>query len=206
MNNRDRYKKAFSVLHTEREFHLEEAETMKRKLNLKPYITAAAVCLLAVGTTAAYAADAGGIRSSVEAWLFGRQTEVEVTELEPGNYSFEFEKDGETVKTGGGGVAYDEFGNEVWLSAEEVLEQQASGLDISSGRVYVYDHELKFDITDLITGPDICVAITRDGKTYWYDIEFSDGFDVNNPDTWESYSLKTSDKKPADAEKYTVLN
>lgn len=82
MTNKERYKQAFSVLHTSDQFSV-EVENMSRlnkKHNMKVAAAALAGCiLLAGGTGSAYAANVGGIQRTVQVWLHGDQTTANMT-------------------------------------------------------------------------------------------------------------------------------
>ena len=69
MTNKERYKQAFSVLHTSDQFSV-EVENMSRlnkKHNMKVAAAALAGCIfLAGGTGTAYAANVGGIQRTVQ--------------------------------------------------------------------------------------------------------------------------------------------
>lgn len=77
MTNKEKYKQAFSVLHTSENFS-PEVEIMA-KLNKKNKIRgiiAAAVAVLTVGGfgTTAYAANLGNIQRQIQIWVHGDQT------------------------------------------------------------------------------------------------------------------------------------
>ena len=82
MTNKERYKQAFSVLHTSDQFSV-EVENMSRlnkKHNIKVAAAALAGCiLLAGGTGSAYAGNVGGIQRTVQVWLHGDQTTANMT-------------------------------------------------------------------------------------------------------------------------------
>lgn len=195
MNNHERYQRAFEPVQTTAKIELEKAN-MKPRMILKPAFAALALAVcIPVG---AYAADAGGIRTTIHAWISGNETDAEVTEVEPGTYEYSYEKDGETIFGGGGGISYNEDGTETPISAEEFMELNASGTETVDGRIYLYDHELKFDITDLFDANGICrVVMTRNGTATWYEVE---------RDARGNISYSTLLQAPANAQEYTALN
>ena len=72
MTNKEKYKQAFSVLHTSDHFTMEVAEMAlsRKKRNGTAAVAAAAACiLLAGGTGTAYAANVGGIQRTIQLWM-----------------------------------------------------------------------------------------------------------------------------------------
>ena len=154
MTNRERYKQAFSVLQSSRQFELEvdEMEQLKKKHRKNIAAAAAIACAVVIGGSGTvYAADIGGIQEKLSMWLYGTKTEVAVTENGDGGYIFSYEQDGETKSIGGGGVSFDADGNETWLSADEVAAEMSRSADIDvdeDGRVWIYFYDQKIEITD----------------------------------------------------------
>ena len=127
MTNKERYKQAFSVLHTSDQFSV-EVENMSRlnkKHNMKVAAAALAGCIfLAGGTGTAYAANVGGIQRTVQVWLHGDQTTANMTVSDDGTYTIEYpDENGETREISGGGIAYEADGTERPLTGEELLEE-----------------------------------------------------------------------------------
>lgn len=178
MTNKERYKRAFSVLQSSGPLNLEVEEMAQLKKKHKANIAVAAAIICAViigGSGTAYAADLGGIREKISIWLYGTETEVEVTEhQEDGGYTFSYEHDGETVVMGGGGVSLDDNGNETWLSAEEVLAEISDSATIEedeNGRVWVYYYNQQIDITDLFNEENICrITLMHEGLPAYLEI------------------------------------
>ena len=130
MTNKERYKQAFSVLHTSDQFSV-EVENMSRlnkKHNMKVAAAALAGCIfLAGGTGTAYAANVGGIQRTVQVWLHGDQTTANMTVSDDGTYTIEYpDENGETREISGGGIAYEADGTERPLTGEELLEEANS--------------------------------------------------------------------------------
>lgn len=154
MTNRERYKQAFSVLQSSRQFELEveEMEQLKKKHRKNIAAAAAIACAIVIGGSGTvYAADIGGIQEKISMWLYGTKTEVDVTENGAGGYIFSYEQDGETKSIGGGGVSFDANGNETWLSADEVAAgmSKSANIDVDEdGKVWIYFYDQKIEITD----------------------------------------------------------
>lgn len=156
MTNKERYKQAFSALQSSRQLYLEveEMTRIQKKHKKNMAIAAAVACAVVIGGSGTvYAADIGGIQEKLTMWLYGRQTEVEVTENGSGGYQFTYDRgDGEEEIMGYGGVAIDEDGEMTWLSAEELAEHINESVSVeedADGKVWVYYHDQKMDITDL---------------------------------------------------------
>ena len=154
MTNKERYKQAFSVLHTSDQFSV-EVENMSRlnkKHNMKVAAAALTGCiLLAGGTGTAYAANVGGIQRTVQVWLHGDQTTANMTVSDDGTYTIEYpDENGETREISGGGIAYEADGTERPLTGEELLEE-ANSPDVEyndDGTVWLYYKNQKIEITD----------------------------------------------------------
>ena len=173
MTNKERYKQAFSVLHTSDQFSV-EVENMSRlnkKHNMKVAAAALAGCIfLAGGTGTAYAANVGGIQRTVQVWLHGDQTTANMTVSDDGTYTIEYpDENGETREISGGGIAYEADGTERPLTGEELLEE-ANSPDVTNGETglkrkistlrsfynYYFKHEMiKTNPPALITMPKL---------------------------------------------------
>ena len=107
MTNKEKYQRAFSVLHTSDEFRM-EVSTMKQKTRkaMPRLVAVCAAVILVIGMSAvAYAADVGGIQRTIQIWLHGEQTDA-VLDIQNGEYSLTYEgEDGATHEIAGGGVA-----------------------------------------------------------------------------------------------------
>ncbi len=181
MTNYEKYKEAFSVLHTSSDFHL-EVETMnqrKKHIKFKKMIAAAAACLVLVtSATAAYAADVGGIQRTVQLWIHGDQTEATLHFDGNGNYIVKYpDSDGTTHQISGGGVAFNEDGSERPLTEEELLDEINSPTVQyeEDGSVMVYWFDQKIDITDKFKN-DICyVKLVSGEETLYLTVKFQKG-------------------------------
>ena len=74
MTDRERYKQAFSTLHSSGQFTLEVGEMEQIRRNHRKNMAAAAAiaCAVVIGTGGtAYAADIGGIQQKISMWLHG---------------------------------------------------------------------------------------------------------------------------------------
>lgn len=210
MTDRERYKQAFSVLHADRDICLEtEPKERKQRTVLWQRVAAACACvaLLLGGAGTAYAADLGGVRTALTAWISGQQVEVEVADGEDGVYTFTYEaEDGTEQVFGGEGVVMDENGNETPASAEEILDGMSIGAEIrEDGSIWVYYYEKTVEITDCFAdGENTCkVAIEYDGELHYFDIHLDDSC----TDVDEVYIDKVSvDMEPEGAaDDYTVI-
>lgn len=126
MTDREKYKQAFSVLHTSEKFSLEEKKMakLKRQKTIKNIAAALVVSLLFVGgSVTAYANDLGGIQRKLQIWLEGDLTDVQVTFTGDGNYKMDYTRpDGSHGEIEGGGVAIEADGSQRPLTPDELQE------------------------------------------------------------------------------------
>lgn len=154
MTNKERYKQAFSTLHSSGQFTLEveEMKQIQKKHRKNMAVAAAVACAVAIGAGGtAYAADIGGIQQKISIWIRGEQTEVHVTENGEngsGGYTFTYSQEGGTKEISGGGVSLDD-----------------------SGRVWVYYYDQKVEITDAFDESGACsLTLTHDDETVYLEI------------------------------------
>ena len=191
MTNKERYKEAFGVLRPK----TEQWEVQPMKNNIRTFKTkrilavAAVVVILAVAAVGVYAADVGGIQTTLKTWFHGEEVDVDVSTGENGEYNFEIkDENGDTAQEvtavfGGGGVEIGLFGKERTLSPQEVLD--ANVLDVTKeddGRMMLYYYDQSYDITDLFSADGkckVCLAGTGadSGKTMYVEIELDDDTD-----------------------------
>lgn len=177
MTNREKYKEAFSVLQTSRDISLEveNMANMKRKRKMNLAFAAFAVCVIIGGSATAYAADVGGIQEIFSAWINGQKVTVSVKDnADENGYTFSYNNEGTEVVWGGGGVAFDENGEEVKLSAQDIMDEYSDTPQIDTddaGRVWIYLKDQSEDITDLFDEKGVCrVAVTSEGITHYVKI------------------------------------
>lgn len=109
-----------------------------------------AALVIAGSTGVAYAADLGGIRTTVNVWLHGEQKELEAVPDGSGGYEF-YETGSDEPIGGGGGIWYDENGVEHEASAQDVAENLASPVEVrEDGTVWLSVNDRTWDITDYI--------------------------------------------------------
>ncbi len=181
MTNKERYQRAFSALHASEDF-LMEVTPMKRTGKVrKNRIVAlcAVIALMAVLATAAYAADVGGIRRTVQLWIHGDQTDA-ILEVEDGSYTVTYEDaDGNVKEMGGGGMAIDANGVERPLTEKEILEHLSEPeVDYKDdGTVWVYYLNDRIEITDKFDDDGVCyVQLKNGGKTLYLTVEYQEGY------------------------------
>ena len=105
MTNKEKYKQAFSVLHTSdiSEGEVKYMAKLKKQQKMKLAAAAIAVCVIVGGTGTAYAANVGGIQRTIQLWMHGDQTSATLDlNTDNGSYSLEYkDTDGNTVTQGG---------------------------------------------------------------------------------------------------------
>ncbi len=132
MNNKEKYQRSFNTLRLSGDFREKckktPEESGKGKIMKfrsvygisRAAAAAIAVCFLIVGSVGvSYAADLGGIRTKLGIWINGTKKDVEVVQIEDGSYTV-CDENGE-VTMGFGGVSIDDDGNEVPMTAEELV-------------------------------------------------------------------------------------
>ena len=171
MTNKEKYRRAFSVLHASDEFRM-EVNTMKQKTRkaMPRLVAVCAAVILVIGMSAvAYAADVGGIQRTIQIWLHGEQTDA-VLDIQNGEYSLTYEgEDGATHEIAGGGVAFDDNGQERPLTDEEIMEH-LNGPEVEykdDGSVWVYYMNQALEVTDLFED-GVCYVQLRDGDGSLY--------------------------------------
>lgn len=186
MTNKEKYKQAFSVLHTSGDFSLEveKMAILKKKHKMNLAVAAAAICiLLAGGTGTAYAANVGGIQRTVQLWIDGDKTDV-VLEISPdGSYNISIpDGDGNTREQGGGGVAIHADGSERPLTEEKIMEKlNAPDVEYEAdGSVWVYYYDQKIEITDKFDADGVCyVKLSNDGEILYMTVKYQNGFSTS---------------------------
>ena len=143
MTNKERYRRAFSVLHASDEFRM-EVNTMKQKTRkaMPRLVAVCAAVILVIGMSAvAYAADVGGIQRTIQIWLHGEQTDA-VLDIQNGEYS---------------------------LTDEEIMEH-LNGPEVEykdDGSVWVYYMNQALEVTDLFED-GVCYVQLKDGDGSLY--------------------------------------
>ena len=194
MTNKDKYKKAFSVLQfpESSSWEVEKMARLQKKAKMK---TAAAIitgCLLVGGAGTAYAANVGGIQRTIQLWIHGDQTTATLEFSGDGTYTMEIlDGAGNSTSQDGGGIAIDADGTERPLTPDELMEELDSP-DVEyldDGTVWVYYHNQKINITDKFDKDKICYVKIADGSNVLYlTVKYQNGY---------SYS---SDKYPEPSE------
>ena len=180
MTNKERYRRAFGVLHASDDF-LTEARMMKaRKMTVRKAILLCAAAVLILGlATVCYAEDVGGIRRTVQLWVHGGQTDA-VMDIENGSYTLSYEDAQGYHEQGGGGVAIDSFGRERPLTEEELLEEVRSQVEVEyqdDGTVWLYYQEQAMEITDLFDENKVCYVQIKTGtETLYVTVKYGGSF------------------------------
>lgn len=173
MTNKDRYKQVCSALHPSKTITLEEIP-MKHTTHkvMRPIAAVVATVVLLCGcVTMAYAADVGGIRTTIQSWFRGEAADMDVVEKAPGEYEFQIHQNGQTHTMGGGGVAIDMFGNEQPLSPEDVAQTLSEEISQKEdGSIWLYYKNYAIDITEYMT-PNGCKLLLNDnGEKLYYNV------------------------------------
>ena len=190
MTNKEKYKQAFSVLHTSdiSEGEVKYMAKLKKQQKMKLAAAAIAVCVIVGGTGTAYAANVGGIQRTIQLWMHGDQTSATLDlNTDNGSYSLEYkDTDGNTVTQGGGGVAFDADGNERPLTEDEIMEElNAPDVDyLDDGSVWIYYKNQKIEITDKFDKDNVCyVKIENGDETIYMTVKYQNGYSTS-PDKY----------------------
>lgn len=190
MTNKEKYKQAFSVLHTSdiSEGEVKYMAKLKKQQKMKLAAAAIAVCVIVGGTGTAYAANVGGIQRTIQLWMHGDQTSATLDlNTDNGSYSLEYkDTDGNTVTQGGGGVAFDADGNERPLTEDEIMEElNAPDVEyLDDGSVWIYYKNQKIEITDKFDKDNVCyVKIENGDETIYMAVKYQNGYSTS-PDKY----------------------
>ena len=200
MSNKDRYQKTFNTLHLSEDFREKcttPEESGKGKImNFRAIhgISRAAAAAITVATIAlgsagvCYANDIGGIRTTFNMWLNGTRQEVEVVQTGEGTYVVYDENGEETM--GFGGMICDENGNEVGMSAEElvgIMNNECRLTPTDDGRFIFTYKNLSEDVTDLIDKKgNLYIHVDDPSNAYTY-------FNLTDIETNGAYSAEYGD-------------
>lgn len=168
MTNKEKYQQAFSALQPSRDIRLEEAtmKAYKKRQTKRVVALVAVICLLVcAGGGGAYAANIGGIQRTIQLWIHGDQTTATLDINDDGSYTVHYpDENGDMQTAGGGGVAFDMFGNERVLTEEEIMDQLDSP-DIEyydDGSIWLFYRDMAKDITDSFDDEDMCYIKIED--------------------------------------------
>lgn len=185
MTNKEKYQKAFSVLHASDRCRMEAEDMMKmKKANYKKTVAAAAAAaiLLVGGTGTAYAANVGGIQRTIQLWIYGDQTTATLTANDDDTYTITYsDKDGNEKTMGTGGVAIQADGTEAPLTPEKI-EEHLNMPDVEyedDGSVWVYYQDQKLDITDKFVDGVCYTKIEGKDKTLYLTVKYDNGYAVS---------------------------
>ncbi len=182
MTNKEKYKQAFSVLQTSKNFPLEvEKMTIRnKKKTMKTIAAAVAACLILVGgSTTAYAANLGGIQRTVQLWIHGDQTDATIRFNSDGSYNMSYQDENEDIiESGGGGVSIEDDGTERALTEEELMDH-LDDPDVKyeeDSTVWVYYFNQKIDITDKFEDNFCYVKVSNGDETLYMTIKYRGGW------------------------------
>ena len=185
MTNHEKYKQAFACVKPREGFLVEvtQMENKKKHLHLNKIAVAAVACVMVLGSAqAAYAHNVGNIQRVLQLWMHGDQTQVTVEFDGNGHYDMEYtDADGELQQQGGGGVAFDIFGNERPLTEEELLEELMSPdmYTTEEGRTIITWGNQKVDITDDFVDGVCYVKLVNEDETKYITAHEGQGMSIS---------------------------
>lgn len=187
MTNKEKYKQAFSGLQPSHDIRLEEKimKEYKRKHTKRTIAMAALICFAVfAGGGGAYAANLGGIQRTIQLWIHGDQTTAELNVNDDGSYTVKIpDENGETQTMGGGGVAFDAFGNERALTEEEIIDHLDSpNIEYyDDGSIWLFYRDMAKDITDSFDEEDMCyVKIADDDGDLYVTVKKYGGYHISS--------------------------
>ena len=184
MSNKENYQRSFSVLHASEDCLMEVKMMSKRRLRYSPKMVSvliAAVMVLSL-SIAAYATDFAGIRTAIQFWRHGEQTDA-VLELTENGYEVKFEgEDGKPYKKFNFTVKDGYYGEERPMTEEEIMEHLKMP-DVEykdDGSVWVYFEDQKVEITDQFDENNVCnISLKGSDRRIYLTIRYKDGYDYN---------------------------
>ena len=193
MTNKEKFKRAFSALHTSENFALNlESKPVKRKIRLpKPAVAAITAAAICSSGAICYTADVGGIQRTVQVWLHGDQTTATITvgdgDDQITHYSIQ-DSSGNEVQ-GGGGVAFNEDGSERPLTTAEMQDYlNMPTTDTIGHHLYLFYKDQKIDLTDRFDKDGLCYITLIDGKKKIYVTVAESGGMVSREDRYAEKS------------------
>ena len=201
--NSERYQASFDKLHLSDDFRMRLAQNLEKERedskvnNIRAFsigriAAIAAVFTLACGSVC-YAADLGGIRTTISLWIHGEKESVEVQDMGDGAFAWT-DENGENH--GFGGYSYTEGEEIKSMSAEDMSAymNNSAELEFKEDRILFHYHNLTEDVTDRIS-PDkklyVHVEDPANPNTYFGFSEIGQG----------TYSMECTDR-PTDADYY----
>ena len=183
MTNKEKYQRAFSVLHASGDCVMEVTSMNRTTRRCIPRLAAACMAAVLVLSTVAYAADIGGIQRTIQLWFRGEQTDA-VLEIREGEYTLGFEDAaGNTHEIQGGGVAFEPDGQERPLTEEEIMEHlEMPEVEYKDdGSVWVYYQSQKLEVSDKFDENGVCYVLLKDGNDDRYMTVKRDGGYATSP-------------------------
>lgn len=185
MTNKQKYKQAFSVLHTSGEGCMEVGKMadFQKKQKFHKIAVAAVVCIGIVGGSgAAYAADVCGIQRTIQLWIHGDQTNATLEIKTDGTYQLNYQdENGNLQERGGGGVAFGDDGTQRALTASELMEE-LSMPEVEyreDGTVWLYYYDQELELTDQFENGICYVTLKGPEKTLYVTVRYQNGYSVS---------------------------
>ncbi|WP_294732120.1 hypothetical protein [uncultured Faecalibaculum sp.] len=169
---RDAYKRVFSQIRIPEPVSLETVRKEERtggwmKFYTKRAAAVAAAMVIVASTGVAYAADLGGLRTTVNVWLRGENKEIVADPNGDGGYTFYEEGNDEPVGSGGG-VYIDDNGQEHVLGPQDVANTMVPVVEKrDDGSYWLSEEENCWDVTEYVT---VGKEVHFHGKSMYYDV------------------------------------
>lgn len=188
MNNKERYKQTFSVVHTSKNYSegvFNMNNTNKRVYFSRTLAACLVACLLLASAGVCYATNVGGIQRQVQLWIDGDKTAAVIDFNENGEYTLSYkDPNGNLYSETGGGIKFDQNGNEIPVTDEELLREMFSpNVDYEDGKAILYYYNQveddyyknSLDITDLFVDDACYITLMQNGKPLYITVKYQKG-------------------------------
>ena len=181
---REAYKRVFSQIHIPQDVELERNNRFMKWTTRHAAALGLAAAIGGSGIVA-YAADLGGVRTTVTGFFHGEKVQMEAEQAEDGSWNF-YIRDNDEPVVSGGGVSFNKDGSVTELEPEELLDMMNEDVYEEDGRIWLSAGDRKWDVTD---------KFDKDGHAYLY----HDGlyFDLSKDEEGHAGNWSTSQEKTA---------
>ncbi len=195
MNNKEKYKQAFSVLRLSKTIEVEGVKRTPIGLSRAVAAAAAAVICFVASNSICYAATGNTWVEKMVVYFNGEavETDVEVTDLGEGNYSYSMEVPCDEAPSE---IVIVSDGSERNVTSFAIMKEESPYLSEEAGDVWLYYQEGKVNITEDFADGTAEGTMSMNGNEYHYHVtgtveEYDIAVERNHGDssceqTWEN--------------------
>lgn len=195
MTNKEKYQKAFSVLKPSGNIRMEDLNMKRFHLSKVVAAAAAAVICFVASNSICYAATGNTWVEKMVVYFNGEavETDVEVTDLGDGNYSYSMEVPDEEALSE---IAIVSDGSGKNVTSFAIMKEESPYLSEEEGEVWLYYQEGKVNITEDFADGTAEGTMSMNGNEYHYHVsgtveEYDISVERNHGDksciqTWEN--------------------